>query len=207
MKRAALRVAIGFAVAASLPCAVAMAAGEGFPYPANDAELQAQIDEQLSRTVGGVQVDKNTVWYEDGAVQLHFPLPEDAASADMEASDPLGALDAPPEVVPPTTTPGDDHGCPTSPWYGSNDWYCFYDGFNYTGRRLQYRDCSRSGTTQYFSTYDFYAQTSSWINTTTGKEIQVFVGNTLLWTEQPKTKVKKLGTRNNNRAQRFTCRN
>jgi len=79
----------------------------------------------------------------------------------------------------------DWHGCPAGA--SDNRWYCFYDGQNFTGRRLQWNlpHCQYTD----FDTWAFRAKTSSWVNTgrltVWGMAFSRYSGVYAVWTEEP----------------------
>ncbi|MFI0487547.1 peptidase inhibitor family I36 protein [Actinomadura sp. 9N215] len=81
--------------------------------------------------------------------------------------------------------------------------YCFYDGVNFTGRTLTFRDC---GGWQYLTDYGFGNKTSSWRNITK-HHVQVHDLEPepikLLWTETPRTDSSNVGSAADNRADGF----
>lgn len=157
------------------------------------AEIQAQIDEQLAETSGGIQVDDRTVSYKDGDVLMVWPEPGTSAAA-APADDVSDAVDSVPTVDP---LASNTRGCPR--W---GDWYCFYEYRNFGGRMLQFRDCKNAGLRQDFRDYAFNQSTSSWVNTAT-RVINVFNYSSLLWTEGKYTQAKYVGAANDNKAVYF----
>src|SRR5262249_3953086 len=99
------------------------------------AANQAQIDQILRDYPGGEQISDNEIAWDEGSVVLA-----------------LRTLH--PQVCFPWS--GCVHGCPPGR-------YCFYEHWNFGGRRLQFSDCSRGGTTQFLSDYGFENRTSSWV--------------------------------------------
>jgi hypothetical protein len=194
MRRA--RFAASAAVIAALASSwFAAAASAGDLEPAESwGEVQAQINDQLSDTTGGVQTDSRTISYNDGDVQVVWPTPSQAVAAD--ASD---ILDLVPEPAVPVGTFGDYYGCPSG-----DRWYCFYEFRKFKGRRLQFRDCSQKGKTQWLTDWGFSGATSSWINLSSSV-VNVFDYESYLWTEGANTKQKWVGSANDHRARKFTA--
>jgi hypothetical protein len=104
--------------------------------------------------------------------------------------------------------PGDEvstldvNGCPSGSF--TTNKYCFYEHTNFGGRMLQFADC---GSYQYFSTYGFENQTSSWVNTT-GNTVTVYNrlvggGQAILWVEGPASNSSVVTTANNDKADHF----
>lgn len=81
--------------------------------------------------------------------------------------------------------------------------YCFYDGPDFTGRKLTFRDC---GGWQYLTDYGFGNKTSSWTNATTNT-VKVYDEDVspraLLWTENPSTASANVGSAPYNKADSF----
>jgi hypothetical protein len=95
------------------------------------------------------------------------------------------------------------HGCPRG-------WFCFYDAYNFGGRKLQFRDCSNNGTTQSLANYGFANFTTSWVVNRSvdaiGVDHQVSAnGYIQLWMEYSYTSSSNVGTANNDKADSFTC--
>jgi hypothetical protein len=168
IKLLTLALVIGSGVAAA-PAAATDAVQTGEPVAAQRTAqtLQAEVQEQLRTTTGGRQTAINEVSYEGGNVVMVFPLPGETKIPPVSAAG-VGAM-------------ADNHGCPEG---FSVKWYCFYDGWDWSGRSLQFKDCDSNGYTNIFSKWHFENQTSSWVNTSASASIQVFQGaRTLLWTE------------------------
>ncbi|RKS68290.1 peptidase inhibitor family I36 [Actinomadura pelletieri DSM 43383] len=85
--------------------------------------------------------------------------------------------------------------------------YCFYDGANFTGRKLTFRDCD---STQFLTDYGFGDKTSSWTNATK-HTIEVYDQNVqpwkLLWTQYAGAASVNVGSAADNKADFFntTC--
>ncbi|MFC6880842.1 MULTISPECIES: peptidase inhibitor family I36 protein [Actinomadura] len=81
--------------------------------------------------------------------------------------------------------------------------YCFYDGANFTSRKLTSRGC---GGWQYLTDYGFGNKTSSWTNATRNT-VQVYDEEVTprkhLWTESPSTASANVGTTAYNKADSF----
>ncbi|MFF8352977.1 peptidase inhibitor family I36 protein [Streptomyces chartreusis] len=177
----------------------------------DEIPLQAQIDEVLAKTEGGVQISKNEIAWHGGEAIMSFPLPgESKAPISSPAAQRLQAKVAgkPAGTVEPAATDvsiqADDGDCPTEIF--GNDWYCFYQNDNFGGRRLQWNATHRSPV--YFSDYDFENKVSSWSNKG-GKQIYVYenfwVGRpTHLWTEEPHSRDSSVPNSVDNRAESFT---
>lgn len=82
-------------------------------------------------------------------------------------------------------------------------WYCFYDGPDFTGRKLSFRDC---GGNQSLTDYGFGNKTSSWVNTTKhtvevyDRDVDPFA---TLWREAPGAASSNVGTAAYNKADFF----
>ncbi|WP_165975724.1 peptidase inhibitor family I36 protein [Actinomadura rubrisoli] len=81
--------------------------------------------------------------------------------------------------------------------------YCFYDGANFTGRKLTFRDC---GGWQYLTDYGFGNKTSSWHNKSKNN-VQVYDEEASprkqLWSEQPDASSVNVGSAAYNKADSF----
>lgn len=81
--------------------------------------------------------------------------------------------------------------------------YCFYDGPDFTGRKLTFFDC---GGWQYLTDYGFGNKTSSWQNTSIN-HVQVYDLEpspiVLLWTKAPNSASSNVGTAAYNKADGF----
>lgn len=81
--------------------------------------------------------------------------------------------------------------------------YCFYDGPDFTGRKLTFRDC---GGWQYLTDYGFGNKTSSWHNKSKNT-VQVYdedvTPSKQLWTEQPDASSANVGSAAYNKADSF----
>ncbi|NEA24581.1 peptidase inhibitor family I36 protein [Actinomadura bangladeshensis] len=81
--------------------------------------------------------------------------------------------------------------------------YCFYDGPDFTGRKLTFRDC---GGWQYLTDYGFGNKTSSWTNATPNT-VKVYDEDVsprvLLWTENPGAASANVGSGPYNKADAF----
>ncbi|MFC9972079.1 peptidase inhibitor family I36 protein [Spirillospora sp. NPDC127200] len=81
--------------------------------------------------------------------------------------------------------------------------YCFYDGPDFTGRKLTFRDC---GGNQSLTDYGFGNKTSSWVNKTRhtvevyDKDVSPFI---TLWREAPGAASANVGTAAYNKADFF----
>lgn len=171
--------------------------------------VQAQIDQQLRDHPGGVQDGPNSVVYQNGTVRVVFADPQtgrvptdnahrpEAAQAAAELSMKTFA-----GTIQPLT--GYLYGCP----FGlSVVWYCFYQNASYGGRMLEFKDCSTlyPGLTQYFTTYGFDNQVSSWVNNT-WQWISVYNDTALnywLWDENGQGHSSYVGNANNDKASAF----
>lgn len=87
----------------------------------NDRELQAQIDAHLKRAPGGVQINKNEIAYNNGKFIMTFALP-----GQVEGTDPSRVASSDFSVQ--------SNRCQAN-------WYCFFDGVNFTYPRGQLNDC------------------------------------------------------------------
>ncbi|CAM5589095.1 hypothetical protein GCM10010329_47900 [Streptomyces spiroverticillatus] len=193
-------------------CAVAVVAATvfgtsqaGAAAPAASADtLQQEIDEVLATTKGGVQISRNEIAWHGGRAIMSFTLPgEERARVSSPAAQKLQAQIA---GLPATTrekpsaAPAAD-SCPTETF--GNDWYCFYDGTSYTGRRLQWNAPHTWDVD--FGDYGFINKTSSWSNR---GELNVRVysrtragdSNSCVehrWTEPAHTRAASVGSMNN----------
>jgi Peptidase inhibitor family I36 len=187
---------LGASVAALLAIAVIgpATAGATTTVAASAAQLQSQINEQLQQYPGGTQTAVNKVSYDGGNAVVVFPL---VGQSKVPSSDNLASGVSPQDI------PGDVHGCPDG---FSDHWYCFYADAGYSGRMLQFLDCSSSGYKNLFSSYGFQNQTTSWVNTRNGGTIQVFQGSsTLLWSEGANQSSSNVGAAHNDQADRAVC--
>lgn len=140
---------------------------------------QAQIDRVLRRHPGGVQISDHEVAWNDGSVVLAFPTVQESLCF-----------------------PGSGcvHGCPSG-------WYCFYQYRDFGGRRLQFRDCSRGGTTQFLTDYGFGNKTSSWVVNRSLNFVNVNDSGSgrNLWNEHSHSVSRYVGSANDNKADWFIC--
>jgi hypothetical protein len=123
------------------------------------AELQAQIDDQLRRYPGGEQISANAVSYDNGEVTVVFPTPGTDVSpggiggevrTEKLTSDTLKTFES--------RAWRDVHGCPEGLM---KKWYCFYENRDFKGRRWQFQATTAENATA----WGFNDQTSSWVNT------------------------------------------
>jgi len=169
--------------------AMLTAAGLAVPSTSADAQpsaassLQGKIAQELRAHPGGVQISPNQIAWLGGSVVLTLPAP--------------GARTAAASGVVPNTTL---HGCP-------GGWYCFYQDINFGGRMLQFQDCTPGGTIQYFSTYGFRNETSSWVVNRSLNFVNVNDTETgyNLWNEPSNSSSSWVGSANNDRADWFIC--
>ncbi|WP_067479527.1 peptidase inhibitor family I36 protein [Actinomadura hibisca] len=84
--------------------------------------------------------------------------------------------------------------------------YCFYDGRDFTGRKLTFRDC---GGTQYLTNYGFGDKTSSWQNKSL-HAVYVYDNATTppthMWTEESGAATAVVSTAHYNKADSFFTR-
>ncbi|MEU3262485.1 peptidase inhibitor family I36 protein [Streptomyces bacillaris] len=173
--------------------------------------LQEEIEQVLARTQGGVQISRNEIAWDGGAVIMSFPDPGEvqapvstAAAQRLQAKvagRPVGTVELL-HVSGGVSAQAADN-CPTEVF--GNDWYCFYQLSDFGGRRLQWNATHKSPV--HFSKYDFDNRTSSWSNKG-GKKITVYedfwVDNpTWLWTENAHSKSNYVGYTADNRADYF----
>jgi hypothetical protein len=202
-----------------LACVVAAAGSIGGPAYAvpspttsasGDSILAAEVAQQLHDYPGGVEIAPDTVAYRNGTVRVVFADPSTGYVAARNSSS-TSASDT--VVVPPdpsALTTSFLNGCP---YTSTTRWFCFYQNSNFGGTMLQFSDCSSTGTIQYFSTYGFANQTSSWVNTrtTNSGSIKVYDTDTtftLLWTEVTgagMTSSSYVGAAANDQADYFDC--
>jgi hypothetical protein len=173
-------------------------------------QLQAEIDETLADTTGGVQISANEISWNGGEPILVLPLPgETSAPASSAAAAKLEGLsdtDVEPQV--------NWHSCPAGA--DDNRWYCFYQLENFGGRRLQW-NWAHCSSAEWFSDYGFENKTTGWVNTTRnidywGMNVDVWqaAGNPdyVLWREKPWHQVSYVGAADDNKADYFhACRN
>lgn len=144
---------------------------------ASAGSLQQQIDQQLAKIPGGVQVSDNAVAYKNGTVVIVFPSPGERTAPVGLGSNVRPTASKLSSLSPQALT-SDLYGCP----YGASArWYCFYTNENFGGRRLQFQDT----TQDLASNWGFDNQTTSWVNTNSYIHIYAFAGGYTypLWTE------------------------
>ncbi|KAK1179199.1 peptidase inhibitor family I36 protein [Streptomyces sp. NBS 14/10] len=132
-----------------------------FADPRTDT-LQRQIDETLANTQGGRQISDYEIAWDGGAVIMAFPLPgEEKAPPSSPAAQKLQAKLAGKPYSPrqAADTRADDD-CPTEAI--GNDWYCFWDGKNFTGQRVTWNAVHKEVVL--FNEYDFQNEATSWSN-------------------------------------------
>lgn len=156
------------------------------------AKPQAEIDAYLKQHPDGEQVSDNAVSFKGGSAIVVFPNPGVQRAPDGLGPNPRkNAPQFDPSVNVSSSNPAESarvlatayqRGCPYSTLTDA-DWYCFYTGTSWTGRRLQFKD-SYSGLP---SDYGFDNQTQSWVNTNHTFSVyawDTFCSNTFpLWTE------------------------
>ncbi|HEY8982438.1 MAG TPA: hypothetical protein VIU15_22980 [Streptomyces sp.] len=174
-------------------------------------QLQAEVDDVLTSTTGGVQISANEISWNGGEPILVFPLPGEGtapeSSAAAAALEGFSLADVEEQSV-------DWHGCPAGS-QDDNRWYCFYQHSDFKGRRLQW-NWAHCSTAEWFADYGFANEASGWANTTPNKDhwgmdINVWesAGNPdyLLWHEEPWHQVAYVGNANNDKADYFhACR-
>lgn len=146
--------------------------------------LQAEVDAIVARSPGARQISENEVSWDDGAVVLTIPSPSK------------------PEVK----AMGSVHGCPSG-------YFCFYEHEKFGGRKLQFRDCSRGGVTQYLTTYGFENMTTSWVVNRSVNFINVndwdaspgYPKGRNLWDAGSNSVSTNVGAANNDKADWFIC--
>ncbi|MGV9312934.1 peptidase inhibitor family I36 protein [Streptomyces sp. NPDC003691] len=171
------------------------------------SQLQAEIDQQLAATTGGVQISANEISYNGGEPIMVFPLPG-AATAPASSGAALTTEGVDPAVIGTNAV----EGCPAGEW--DNRWYCFYQHPDFGGRRLQWNQEHCNGVN--FGQYDFRNRASGWVNTTIPGHplrLNVHVWDTdpapddFLWTGTPGGKDAHVGAANNDKADLFrSCR-
>jgi len=143
------------------------------------AANQMQIDQILRDYPGGERLSDNEVAWNEGSVVLVLPT--------LQAQ---------------TCYPwsGCVHGCPPG-------WYCFYEHWEFGGRRLQFSDCSPGGTTQSLRDYGFENQTSSWVVNRSLNFVNVndSEGGGNLWNADSHSVSTWVGPEANDRADWFIC--
>jgi peptidase inhibitor family I36 len=150
--------------------------------PQAASSVQSQIAQLLHAHPGGVQISPTQIAWHGGSVVLTLS----AAGS---------------RTVTPNTT---WHGCPSG-------WYCFYQNIDFnqntSGRMLQFQDCTPGGTIQYFSTYGFRNETSSWVVNRSLNFVNVNDTETgyNLWNEPGNSSSSWVGSANNDRADWFIC--
>lgn len=142
---------------------------------------------------------RTSVSYDGGAVDLVFPLPD----ADQQSASASSAKRK--HHRRPVARIASVQGCPSGPF--RSDYYCFYADRNFGGRRLQFKDCANDAThaRQYFATYAFRNEASSWVNTT-NNYISVYdydPGYGGLWTELKDQQSAAVQSSKDNRADYF----
>lgn len=112
------------------------------------AQLDRQVDAEMSKSPGATRVAVNQLAWDDGDVVLTLPLPGEKQARAVD--EPIGTKDSP--------------NC----GYGS---VCLYDDAFYGGRRLSFTACKL----QKLRNYNFTNRTESWHNNqTTGTISQIF---------------------------------
>ncbi|GHH47412.1 peptidase inhibitor family I36 protein [Streptomyces candidus] len=166
--------------------------------------LQQEIDEVLAGTEGGVQISRNEIAWHGGQAIMTFTLPGEART--RVSSPAAQKLQARVAGLPEGTREAESAAmavdpCPTEVF--GNDWYCFYDGTSFTGRRLQW-NATHTWFVD-FAKHDFINKTSSWSNKG-GLNVRVYsrtrAGDSnscaeLRWVEPAHTRAASLGALNN----------
>lgn len=151
--------------------------------PTDAQQLQEQIDAQLVLAPAGVLISQNEIAWNDGEVVMTFPM---EGMSGARTSFPA----APPAAV---------KGCPSNR-------FCFYRHRNYKGRMLKFRDCKR----QSLADYGFGNETSSWVNNTSYRKVDVYDAgpspDKRLWRETAHSKSSWVGSSANDKADYFKCR-
>jgi hypothetical protein len=147
-----------------------------FASPAQAAAgVSAGVRAEISALVkgGAEQVGPTTVQWRGGAVVYDLDPSHDAKLA------------APAATV---------HGCPAG-------YFCFYNGANYAGRRVQYRDCYEQGLPA-----NFTSNVSSWVHNRSTGIVQPYdaLGD-VMWTEHPNSSSSYVGDENNDIMIAFFC--
>lgn len=147
-------------------------------------DVQAEVDAIVARSPGARQISENEVTWNDGEVVLTIPSP---SRPEVEA---MGSV----------------HGCPSG-------YFCFYEHEKFGGRKLQFRDCSRGGVTQYLTTYGFENMTTSWVVNRSVNFINVndwdpspgYPTGRNLWNASSNSVSTNVGAANNDKADWFIC--
>jgi hypothetical protein len=72
---------------------------------------------------------------------------------------------------------------------------------------LQFKDCSKTGTQQFFDDHDFAGMASSWVNTKVDGRVMVWDGKgRTLWTEDAETLSSVVADSKKPLSYAFTCR-
>jgi hypothetical protein len=134
--------------------------------PGQSQELRHEVQTQLAKKPGGVQLSANEIEWGNGKVVLSFPIPGTKdVPADSSALIAFRAKMNGKTLSADSVTPMDTtvHGCPKGTVVR---WYCFYQDKNWGGRRLQWSDphCDSDDFLD-FNNYGFEDETSSWVNT------------------------------------------
>jgi hypothetical protein len=205
----------------------------GFPNvlelgPSDRATMQAAVDTQLDRSLGGTQISQYEISWKSGSVVMALPAPgasfappgstaalrSDATAINMPASASLAEKEAAlrPARPSPMITFGSSSSCP----YGINvKWYCWYTDSNFNGARFQFMDyyCYNNPVSDHkwinFGDYARDNEATSWVNNTS-RTIRVYDGrnasSVLLWSEGHVSNSPNVGASSNDRASSaMTC--
>lgn len=158
-------------VAAVLVVTLSPSAATAGSSAAGAKALQRQIDAQLAKTQGGVQISDNAVAYNNGNVIVVFPNPgEKKAPAGIGANVRDTSLAKTASAQTPAAVQLQD--CPDG---FTAHWYCFYTDVNWGGRRLQFKDTCVGRA----SDWGFDNETSSWVNNNGGAYEYTYDGSGL----------------------------
>jgi hypothetical protein len=177
------------AATAFLAAASPVSAKEGPSGAANPGGTERQIRSFLDAHPDAVRYSRSQVAWQDGAVILTWPDPRTGKVS-------LSPADRP-DLEPGEVGASDVNGCPAG--ITKTNKYCFYEHSSFGGRMLQFQDC---GGDQFFDTYGFSNQTSSWVNTTSNV-VRVYDGFISIWDEPKNSKSSYVGAAANDKADSF----
>ncbi|WP_256791999.1 peptidase inhibitor family I36 protein [Terrabacter sp. Ter38] len=164
-------------LASVLVLTVSPSAATAGPASGGAGALQHQIDLQLAKTKGGVQISDNAVAYNNGDVIVVFPNPgQRKAPAGIGSNVRNTSLARTAAAESPAIAAG-LQDCPDGFTAHS---YCFYTDVNWGGRRLQFQNTCVGKA----SDFGFDNQTSSWVNNNPNAYEYTYDGSnlsTFLW--------------------------
>lgn len=178
-----------FPIAAVVASLLAMPAANGATDntdPQESKTMQQEIDELLAEHPDAVQLNRHAISWNNGKVVL-----------DLARSRKSNKKTYSPQIA--GAGSGRVYGCPKG-------WFCFYEHYNFNGRRLQFSDCDTNGETQYLTKYGFGNQASSFVVNGDVDRIEVFDGNYhKIWEMYSRSLSSGIGPKRNDKAIRFTC--